>query len=96
MNDALGLASAVAAGGLLGAFFYGGLWWTVRQGVSSGWVALWFAGSMLLRTVIVVLGFYFILGDSWLKLLTGLIGFVIARFVVTRLTHETRQSSHTS
>ena len=35
MNEPLSLASALVAGVLLGAFFFGGLWWTVREGLSS-------------------------------------------------------------
>ena len=50
MNEPSSLAFALAAGALLGAMFYGGLWWTVRRGVSSGRAALWFLGSMALRT----------------------------------------------
>ena len=38
------------AGALLGAFFFGGLWWTVQKGVASERPALWFLGSLLLRT----------------------------------------------
>ena len=49
MNDILVLAPPLAAGLLLGAFFFGGLWWTVIKGVSSPRPALWFFTSMLLR-----------------------------------------------
>ena len=35
MSDTLALALALFAGALLGAFFFGGLWWTVQKGVSS-------------------------------------------------------------
>lgn len=92
MNEPLSLAFALAAGVLLGAFFFGGLWWTVRQGVSSKRPALWFFGSMLLRTGIVVLGFYFILGDDSRRLLAGLIGFIAARLIAMRLTREAEQA----
>ncbi|MBZ0091353.1 MAG: ATPase F0F1 [Sulfuricellaceae bacterium] len=85
MNEALTLVSALLAGALLGAIFFGGLWWTVRRGLTSEQPALWFLGSMLLRTCMVVLGFYFILGDDWQRLLAGLLGFVIARLIATRL-----------
>ena len=91
MTDALGFASSLIAGLLLGAFFFGGLWWTVRKGVKSGRVALWFFGSMLLRTCVVMLGFYLLLGDSWQRMLAGLFGFFIARLIVTRLTRVVEQ-----
>ena len=50
MSDILALALAFLAGALLGAFFFGGLWWTVQKGVASERPALWFLGSLLLRT----------------------------------------------
>ena len=92
MNEPLSLALALAAGVLLGAFFFGGLWWTVRQGVSSQHPALWFFGSLMLRTGIVVLGFYFILGDDWRRLLAGLIGFIAARLIALRLARQAEQA----
>ncbi len=89
MNEALSLAFAVVAGMLLGAFFFGGLWWTVRKAVASKHPALWFLGSLLLRMSVILLGFYFILGDRWHRLLAGLLGFIVARLVVMWLTRVT-------
>ena len=66
--------------------FFGGLWWTVRKGVSSKQPALWFFGSLLLRMSIALAGFYFVSGGHWERLLACLLGFVIARLIVTRLT----------
>jgi F1F0 ATPase subunit 2 len=71
---------------VLGAVFFGGLWWTVRKGVSAPRPALWFVGSMLLRTSVVLAGFYFVADGDWQRLLVCLLGFVIARFLVMRLT----------
>ena len=86
MNETLTLALALVAGLLLGALFFGGLWWTVQKGVSSKQPALLFFGSLLLRTSITLAGFYFIARDHWERLLVCILGFVIARFIVTRLT----------
>ncbi len=91
MNEAFSLASALIVGVLLGAIFFGGLWWTVRQGVLSKQPVLWFLGSLLLRMCIVLLGFYFIFGDDWQRLLAGLLGLIIARIIVTRLTRVVGQ-----
>ncbi len=93
MNEAVYFAFALVAGILLGALFFGGLWWTVRRGLTSKHPALWFFGSLLLRTYIVLLGFYFILGDTWQRLLAGLLGFVVARLIVMRFTREMQQPS---
>ena len=86
MNETLSLALALVTGALLGAMFFGGLWWTVRKGVSSKQPALLFSGSLLLRMSIALAGFYFISRGHWERLLVCLLGFVIARFIVTRLT----------
>jgi len=86
MNEWLTLALAGMAGLLLGAIFFGGLWWTVRLGVTSKRPALLFLGSMLLRTGVVIAGFYVVSDGHWQRLLACLFGFAIARFIVTRLT----------
>lgn len=86
MHESWTLALALMAGALLGAMFFGGLWWTVRKGISSPRPATWFLGSLLLRTGIILAGFYFISGGQADRLLACLLGFVIARFLVTWLT----------
>lgn len=86
MNEVLNFISSLIAGLLLGAIFFGGLWWTVQKGLSSKRPALWFLGSLVLRTVIAVAGFYFASGGHWEMLLICLFGFFIMRRVVIRLT----------
>ena len=86
MNEMSLLALALSAGLLLGAIFFGGLWWTVRKGASSEQPAFWFLGSLLLRMSIALAGFYLVSGGHWERLLVCLVGFVIARLVVMRLT----------
>jgi F1F0 ATPase subunit 2 len=94
MNEFLILAVALAAGLLLGAAFFGGLWWTVRKGVSSKHPALWFPGSLLLRMSLVLVGFYFAGRGDWRRLVACLLGFIIARFLVTRMTRAPVEHSH--
>ena len=79
------LVLAGIAGGALGAIFFGGLWWTVRQGVWSRQPALWFLGSMLLRTTVTLAGLYFVGREHWERWLLCLLGFVLARLVVSWL-----------
>ena len=92
MNEALTLVLAWLVGGVLGAVFFGGLWWTVRRGLSSRRPALWFLGSLLVRMTIALTGFYFTSGGHWERLLACLLGFVLARPIVTWLT--TRETRH--
>jgi F1F0 ATPase subunit 2 len=87
MNDIQALTLALFVGALLGTFFFGGLWWTVRKGVASERPELWFLGSLVLRTGVIVLGFYFVSQGHWSRLGACLVGFLIARvIVVNRLT----------
>ena len=95
MNETLTLALAWLAGGALGAIFFGGLWWTVRHGASSKHPALWFLGSMVVRMSIILAGFYFVGRGDWQRLVACLAGFIIARFIVMRLT-RTRIETTTS
>ena len=86
MSEFLSLATTLVAGVLLGAFFFVGLWWTVRRGVSSEWPALWFFGSLLVRMSITLTGFYFVGQEHWERWLSCLIGFVVARLITWWLT----------
>jgi F1F0 ATPase subunit 2 len=74
------------AGIVPGKVFFGGLWWTIRSGVSSQGAGLWFAVSFLLRTAIAVGGLYFISSGDWRRMLVALCGIIVARVGVVRLT----------
>ena len=86
MTDAFRLFEACAAGLLLGLLFFGGLWWTTRKGIAADNPALWFLGSLLLRTGGVTAGFYFIAGGDWRRALACLSGFIVARLAALPLT----------
>ena len=94
MNETLSLLLALVAGVLLGAIFFGGLWWTVQKVVSSKRSALWVFCSLLLRMSIVLAGFYFIAHGHWERLLLCLLGFVVARPIVMRFTRAVEKSNH--
>jgi F1F0 ATPase subunit 2 len=74
---------AFVAGVFLGIIFYAGLWWTVKKGIGSENPALWFGLSMLVRTAIVLTGFYVVGLNHWQMLMVCLSGFIIARIVLT-------------
>ncbi len=86
MNETVLLVLAWLAGGVIGVFFFGGLWWTVRKGLSAKQPALWFFGSLLVRMCIALTGFYFVSNLHFDRLMVCLLGFFIARMVVMRLT----------
>ena len=85
MNEMLIMTGSLLAGVLLGTFFFGGLWWTIRMGPQSEWSGLVFAGSLLLRMAVAVTGFYLVSHGEWRKLVACLAGFLLARIAVTRL-----------
>ena len=87
-HDALALVLAGLAGMALGAFFFGGLWWTVRKSLAASQPALWMLPSSLLRVGVTLAGFYGLGAGDWRRLVACLVGFVIARQITLRLTRE--------
>jgi F1F0 ATPase subunit 2 len=86
MREVLLVVLALLGGILLGIIFFGGLWWTVQRGVSSKQPAVWFFASLMLRTAIVVVGFYFVMHGDWRRVVASLLGFILARLCIVRLT----------
>lgn len=70
------------AGALLGAIFFGGLWWTVQKITGSGSPYLLSVVSFVVRTAIILTGFYFLLTAGWPYLLSALLGFLAVRTVL--------------
>ena len=93
MNETLIMIAALVAGMALGTLFFGGLWLTVKKAVTAKVPALWVLGSFIFRVGIVLLGFYFIGAGNWQRLVSCLIGFIIARFIVIYFT-KSRDEKH--
>jgi F1F0 ATPase subunit 2 len=86
MSESLPLALAWVAGLLLGAMYFGGLWWTVRRGVSSARPARLFFGSLLIRAGVALAGFYLVGRGHWERMALCLVSFIVAREIVKALT----------
>ena len=95
MSEAFAGLVALAAGAGLGVVFFGGLWWTIRKGVSAQRSGLWYMTSMLLRTSIVLTGFFFVAAGNWQRLLLCLTGFVMARLMVLHVTRPVHEPART-
>ncbi len=84
MTEVANFSGALLGGLALGVFFFVGLWWTVRRGVMAAQPAAVFLGSMVFRTLVVMVGFYYLGRGDWRNIAGSLTGFVLARFIVTR------------
>ena len=93
MNTSLITFFAGVAGIGIGVIFFGGLWWTIRRGVSSARPAAWFLGRAVLRMGVALVGFHFVGGGEWPRLVACLTGFLAARFAITWLTRPTEKIS---
>lgn len=91
MNSWIILGS-LAAGLASGFLFYGGLWLTVKKGMSMKRPQLLFAVSFLLRSAIVIITFYFAGGGQWQRLLICGAGLLVARIIVTYAAREKRRT----
>lgn len=85
MSDPIVLLLSAMVGLAMGAFFFGGLWWTLRKVLVSPRPVLWQLGSLLLRFGVVLAGFYFVADGMWQRMVACLAGFVVARIILLRL-----------
>jgi F1F0 ATPase subunit 2 len=86
MIEMLPVVLSALAGLAIGAVFFGGLWWTVLHGVQRKHVAVWFTGSLLVRGFVALSGFYLVGHEHWDRLVSCLLGFLLARLVTTWVT----------
>lgn len=76
----------IGSGLLLGLIYFGGLWVTLKK--MERWRRPWIlvAGSFLLRNVIVLAAFYFLIMQHWSALIAAFIVFMITRQVIVHRT----------
>jgi len=88
-SEVLNLLLVFISGLGLGTTFFYGLWWTVKRIKTSKAPALWILGSALSRTSITLAGFYYVFSFSsegqLARLLLCLLGFLVARFTITKI-----------
>jgi F1F0 ATPase subunit 2 len=80
------LVAALGAGLVLGTVFFGGLWWTVRRGLTATVPAVWFGLSALGRMAFVICGLYCFARLGLPSLIACLCGLLIARGAVRHFT----------
>ncbi|MGV2829605.1 N-ATPase subunit AtpR [Myxosarcina sp. GI1(2024)] len=85
MESILFVLSALIPGIILGIFYFGSLWITVRQLPTTAYPIRLFIGSFLGRTIVTLFGFYLVMDGQWQRIAICLAGFVAARILLTRL-----------
>lgn len=84
MNEVAPVLAALGAGALLGSIYFGGLWWTVRHGLTAENPALWFGLSALMRMTALLAGLYYFVRGGWGSVFACLIGVIIARVAIVQ------------
>lgn len=94
------LLPVLAGGALLGFLFFGGLLFTVKNGLSTRFPGGWFLLSMVLRMAVVLAGFYVLGQGEFLRFVAALAGFILVRILLTnrlpglRATVLSKESRH--
>ncbi len=84
MNEWIALLGPLLGGVFLGLLFFGGLWLTIKYAVKARNAGPWFVLSMLLRTALVLAGFYLIAQGEFAAFLACLLGFILSRMMVIK------------
>jgi len=82
-----------ATGLIIGAFYFLGLWYTVRKLPTVRVPALWTVISFLVRSGIALVGFYVVMQGRWENLLLCLAGFTLMRLWLVRRLQPVRGGS---
>lgn len=81
MNETMSMILSLITGLGLGIFFYGGLYFTVKRGLTAKIPALVFTGSFILRTAVTLMGFMWVSQGKPMRLLAVFAGFLTIRLI---------------
>lgn len=84
----LELSVSILVGIILGAFFYGGLWLTVRRLVVTRHPIAVTLGSLLVRMAVVLCGLLLVARGRWQNVLACLVGLTVGRVAVSRFSRN--------
>jgi F1F0 ATPase subunit 2 len=88
MSDILVWALAFTGGLIIGGIYFAGLWWTLRKSLGADASAALLPLSLVIRVAICLSGFYLIGAGDPIRILVCLLGFIVARFILLRLTRN--------
>ena len=78
------LLGAMGSGAVLGVIFFGGLFWTTEHLMHCKWPQAVIVTSFIMRGLIVVIGFYWLMAGAPARALAALLGFIVARSIIIR------------
>ena len=84
MGETLYLIISFSSGMALGAFYFLSLWKTLQKISDAKNPGFLLFRSYLIRTSVVLFGFYLIMGGHWERIVIALVGFVLMRIILTR------------
>lgn len=82
MNSTMLIMLNAFGGLLLGSFFYLGLYWTVKRGLTSKHPGLLFASSFFIRTAVVLFGILLLTRGIFSALVPCMAGLILSRLLV--------------
>jgi len=80
----LALALSALAGIILGILYFGGLWLTINKMRTMKSPGIFLTASFIMRTVVVIGGFYLISDGKLERLAVAMLAFFVTRFVFIR------------
>jgi len=91
MGTLLYFSLVILCGTVLGLFYFGTLWITVRYLPRLRKPEIVLAVSFVARTAITVIGFYVVMEGQWMRLLACMVGFILVQVLfVCRFGSQTR------
>lgn len=84
MTEAFMLIAGFFLGALLGAFYFGGLWLTLKRLHQCRQPTLLSLGSFAARIMVCAMGFYLIIGKGIEMLFFALAGFILTKIILIR------------
>ena len=83
MHEVFTTMISTSIGVLFGLLYYASLWWTARAMLKARRFSFWVWGGRILRTLLVLTGFYAVGNGDWKRLFACVLGFIIGRILVT-------------
>lgn len=79
MSESTWILISLVTGLTLGIVFFGGLYWTIRIGLTAKYPGLIFSVSFLLRTGVTLTAILWVANGKPMRIITCLLGFVVVR-----------------